>query len=71
LKSITVQGFSILDYLAEAAGARTQLIKWMQEGKLRRVETLVRGGLEKAPTALADLLAGKNVGKMVVEVKAP
>ncbi|EXJ87025.1 hypothetical protein A1O3_03982 [Capronia epimyces CBS 606.96] len=70
LKSITMQGFSVLDYISEADIARADLIKWAQEGRLRRVETVVRGGLELAPTALADMVAGKNMGKMLLEVKA-
>ncbi|KAJ4627247.1 putative secondary metabolism biosynthetic enzyme [Exophiala dermatitidis] len=50
--------------------ARAGLLKWLHEGRLRRAETVLHGGLELAPTALADLLAGKNVGKMILEIKA-
>ncbi|EXJ88221.1 hypothetical protein A1O1_05151 [Capronia coronata CBS 617.96] len=71
LLSITVQGFNAFDYLSEFPNARGDILKWTQEGQLQRAETVVRGGLEKAPAALADLLKGKNVGKMVLEVKAP
>lgn len=71
VKSITMQGLNLFDYLSETAACRADLMKWVQEGRLRRAETVVKGGLENAPAALADLLAGKNVGKMVLEVKAP
>ncbi|KAL2413625.1 NADPH-dependent curcumin reductase [Exophiala dermatitidis] len=62
--------FSVFDYTSEAAAARADLLKWLHEGRLRRAETVLHGGLELAPTALVELLAGKNVGKMVLEVKA-
>lgn len=40
----------------------------MSEGKLKRKEYIVPGGLEAAPQGLIDLYAGANTGKMMVEV---
>lgn len=49
--------------------AVSELSGWLREGKLNRTETIVKGGLEAAPQALSDLFAGKNTGKMLVEIK--
>lgn len=45
-----------------------ELASWLSEGKLKRKEHIVKGGLEEAPQALVDLYAGANTGKMMVEV---
>ena len=49
---------------------REELAAWLREGKLKRTETVVKGGLEAAPQALAGLFRGENKGKMILEVKA-
>ena len=40
---------------------------WLAEGKVKYKEQVI-DGLENAPAALNDLLAGKSFGKMVVRV---
>lgn len=44
-----------------------QNLKWLNEGKLKCHETVV-DGLEMAPKALIDLMAGKYRGRVVVKV---
>ncbi|KAI1505173.1 hypothetical protein F5X99DRAFT_369851 [Biscogniauxia marginata] len=66
---IRMEGFIVFDYAAEYDGAREELARWLAEGKLRRKETIVRGGLEVADTAIKHLFEGKNTGKLLVEVK--
>lgn len=41
--------------------------KWLREGKFTYKED-IREGLENAPQALLDVLAGRNAGKTVVRV---
>nr|WP_207387055.1 hypothetical protein [Frankia sp. Cppng1_Ct_nod] len=42
--------------------------RWLREGTVRNVETVVHGGVEAAwPTFLA-MLRGDNVGKMIVHL---
>lgn len=69
LQRLKMQGFIIVDYGAEFAGAAKQLATWLSEGKIQSRNTVVKGGLEKAEYALVDLFKGINTGKLVVEVK--
>lgn len=69
-KSATIHGFNIFHHLEDAASARAELVQWLQDGTLQRTQTVVKGGLEAAPQGLADLFAGKNTGKMLVEVRS-
>ncbi len=39
-----MQGFIVLDYASEFAEARKQLAEWLSEGKIKRKETVVKGG---------------------------
>ncbi|KAL1839377.1 hypothetical protein VTK73DRAFT_4054 [Phialemonium thermophilum] len=66
---IRMEGFIVLDYEKEYPEAWKNLGRWMAEGKLKRTETIVRGGLQAAEHALVDIFSGKNTGKMLVEVK--
>ena len=40
----------------------------MREGKLKRGETIVPGGLKEAEKALVQLYQGANTGKMLVDL---
>jgi NADPH-dependent curcumin reductase CurA len=68
---IKMQGFIIFDYAKEFGQARKELAQWLAEGKLKRKETVVKGGLKMAEQALVDLYKGANTGKLLVEVKNP
>jgi peptide/nickel transport system permease protein len=48
--------------------ARKELAQWIVEGKMKRKEHFVKGGLERAPSALVELFEGANTGKMMVEI---
>lgn len=60
---IRMQGFIVFDYEKQYPEARKELAQWLSEGKLKRKETIVQGGLGKAEQALVDLYNGVNTGK--------
>lgn len=59
---IRMQGFVVFDYADKYAEARKQLAQWLSEGKLKRKETVIQGGINKAEDALVALFEGKNTG---------
>lgn len=59
----SMEGFIILDYVTEWSVAMKQLAEWVAEGKIKSKNTIVKGGLEKAETALVDLFKGANTGE--------
>ncbi|KAJ5677264.1 uncharacterized protein N7477_002897 [Penicillium maclennaniae] len=65
---ITMKGFIVFDFAKKYPAALQELGTWLSQGKLKRKEHIVPGGLEGAPKALVDLYAGVNTGKMMVEV---
>ncbi|KAI0799389.1 hypothetical protein GGR55DRAFT_505757 [Xylaria sp. FL0064] len=70
-KCIRMEGFFVFKYLEEWPRVRKDIGEWLAEGKLKRKETIVKGGLEKAEYAIKDLFEGKNTGKLLVEIKTP
>lgn len=60
-----------MDYAPEYGRALKALSQWLLEGKLKRSETILTGGLQVADQALLDLFQGKNKGKLLLEVKNP
>ncbi|RSL97321.1 hypothetical protein CDV31_013086 [Fusarium ambrosium] len=68
---IKLQGFIVLDHVKDYPRARAELAGWIAEGKLKKTETIVKGGLKVAEQALVDLYKGINTGKMIVEIKNP
>ncbi len=63
-----MQGVNVFDYLAEAKTSWAEMARLIEEGKLKRTETIIKGNLEDAPAALLDMYAGKNVGKMILDI---
>jgi NADPH-dependent curcumin reductase CurA len=67
IRRARMQGFIILDHLANAAPAVRDLVTWYAEGKLRYRTEMVEG-IENAPEALLKLFSGQNTGKLLVKV---
>lgn len=63
-----MKGFIVFDYAKKYPTALQELASWLSQGKLKRKEHIVPGGIEGAPQALVDLYKGANTGKMMVEV---
>ncbi|HEX3140547.1 MAG TPA: zinc-binding dehydrogenase, partial [Rhizobacter sp.] len=67
-KRVRMQGFIILDHYGERFERfRHEMGDWLASGRVQAPETQVEG-LELAPAALADLLDGRHLGKVVVRV---
>ncbi|WP_329740410.1 NADP-dependent oxidoreductase [Dyella sp. A6] len=67
-RRILIQGFIIADHFATGFAAfQRDMSPWVAEGKVQMREAFV-DGLEQAPQALIDLLAGRHFGKVVVNV---
>ena len=62
---IRMQGFIVNDYTKQFPEAKKQLAQWLSEGKLKRKETIVKGGLSKAQEALVGLYNGVNTGRLL------
>ncbi|MCZ6617084.1 MAG: NADP-dependent oxidoreductase, partial [Gammaproteobacteria bacterium] len=66
-KRLRMQGFLVFDYIEEYETARFEIKNWLANGELKTWEDAYEG-LESAPRALVDLLAGGNIGKRIVRV---
>ncbi|KAL7787447.1 NAD(P)-binding protein [Trichoderma ceciliae] len=68
---IKMQGFIVFDHIKDYGKARQQLSQWVSEGKIKKTEHILQGGLKVAEQGLVDLYKGSNTGKLLVEVKNP
>ena len=66
-KSALMQGFLVRNHFDEFESSIKELAGWLNEGKLKYDETIVKG-FDETPQAFLDLFEGKNTGKMVVEI---
>lgn len=64
---IRMQGFIVSDYVDRAPEFYREMGSWLQDGKLKREETIVEG-LHAMPDAFLGLFTGSNRGKMLVRV---
>lgn len=61
----------MFDHKKQYAEARKQLAQWLAEGKIKRQETIVKGGLKVAEQALLDLFKGGNTGEQHMSFRYP
>ncbi|KLU11124.1 NADP-dependent oxidoreductase [Kocuria sp. SM24M-10] len=66
-KMLSLQGFLVGGWQDMAPEFRERMAGWLASGEIAWDQT-VREGLENAPQAFIDLLAGANTGKMVVRL---
>ena len=67
IRRLTVKGFILIDYLAQARKAMEEISGWIADGKLAHAED-VQEGFEKAPETLLRLFQGKNLGKQLLKI---
>lgn len=68
---IRMQGFIVFDHMEKYPQARHDLSQWLANGKIRKSEHILKGGLQVAEQGLVDIYKGINKGKLLVEVKNP
>ena len=66
-KRIRMQGFLVFDYADKYEQARSDIKGWIKSGELVPYNDMFEG-LEQAPQAFVDLLAGGNVGTRMVRI---
>jgi len=64
---LTLRGFRGSSHLHRMGEMQRTVAGWLREGRLRYSETIV-DGLERAPEALAQVLAGDTIGKTLVRI---
>ena len=62
---IRMQGFIVFDYADKYDEARNKLPEWLKEGRLRRKETVVEGGLGPGAGAWRGLFRGVTPGTLL------
>lgn len=62
-----IEGFVTADYSDRTEPALAELSAWHAEGKLRTAED-VRKGFENIPATFLDLLRGRHLGKLLLEI---
>ena len=66
-KRVRMVGFLVFDFLDEYGNARADIKGWIKSGELEPLNDIF-DGLEQAPVAFVDLLAGGNVGTRMVKI---
>jgi NADPH-dependent curcumin reductase CurA len=66
-KRLLLQGFIVSDHYDQFPQFQSDMVKWLQEGKLKWQETILEG-IENTPKAFIGLFTGENLGKMLVRV---
>ncbi|MGI9184736.1 MAG: NADP-dependent oxidoreductase [Solirubrobacteraceae bacterium] len=64
----SMTGFVIFDYLDRVAEGAKEMGGWLAAGKLKTIEDVATGGIDKFPDTLLRLFRGENLGKLVLEV---
>lgn len=63
-----MEGFVVFDYADRYTVAALEMARWMQEGKLKSSEYIVKGGVDTFPETLLILFGGDKIGKLLLQV---
>ncbi len=67
VKRLTIKGFLIFDHADDIKDFENDMKRWLLSGQVKWKETIIKG-LENTPQAFLDLISGKNIGKMIVQI---
>lgn len=68
-KRAKAEGFLVFQFLDRYPEGIAQMAEWLRDGKLTYREQIIEG-FENTPRAFIAMLAGENIGKMLVKVGA-
>ncbi|WP_207386451.1 NADP-dependent oxidoreductase [Protofrankia symbiont of Coriaria ruscifolia] len=68
IQRASMTGMLVSDYADRYPAATADLAAWLADGSLRPREDVVPGGIGRFPEALLMLFAGRNTGKLVLEI---
>jgi NADPH-dependent curcumin reductase CurA len=68
VNNASMTGFVVSDYGDRYLEGAREMAGWLAAGKLVSREDIAEGGLERFPETLLRLFAGKNTGKLVLQV---
>lgn len=66
-RSLTLRGFIVSEFAAEAETFQAEMSRWLAEGRIRWRED-VSDGIESMVPAFIDMLEGRNFGKTLVRL---
>ncbi len=69
VNSARMQGFVVFDYATRYQEGVTQIGKWIAEGKIKTIETVVEGSVDDFHDTFMQLFKGENVGKLMLKLK--
>ena len=64
---MTLRGFTAADFMDLRGQFQSDMAGWLREGRIKHAETIY-DGIENAAAAMIDLMAGANLGKMLVKL---
>jgi len=64
---IMLRGFTAADFMDLRGQFQSDMTAWLREGKIKTHETVYEG-IDNAAAAMIDLMAGVNLGKMLVKL---
>jgi hypothetical protein len=64
---ITLRGFTAADFMDLREQFNSDMAAWVSEGRIKHHETIY-DGIQNAAAAMIDLMAGANLGKMLVKL---
>jgi hypothetical protein len=64
---MTLRGFTAADFMDMREQFQSDMAGWLREGRIKHAETIY-DGIDNAAAAMIDLMAGANLGKMLVKL---
>jgi NADPH-dependent curcumin reductase CurA len=69
VKRASMQGFVVMDHVAQYPAALQDLSAWIRSGRIRYREEFLEG-IESAPSSIEGLYRGENFGKRLIRLSA-